>query len=581
MGSASERFAPAATRSAGEFTTISDAILPLQRVYRWEKERAGAVFLTQPFRGQVRDWTWAETMGEVRRMAAHLRAQNWPPGSHIVILSKNCAWWIMAELAAWMAGHVTVPIYASLGAPSVRAQIEHCEPVCCFLGTVDDPRIVTKGIPSGIKRIVFPTGNDPGAESWESIVASTAPFTGTPVRAMDDVATIIYTSGTTGTPKGAVHRFTSFGYFVRAEGRVVGEPTNDRFISYLPLAHIAERALVEAMALYSGQRMFFVESADTFVEDLRRARPTIFFSVPRLYIKFQQRVLEKVPQQKLDRLLRIPGVRHLIQRRILRQLGLDCIRVASSGGAPLPMSTLLWFRKLGLNLVEGYGMTETGITHTPRLGLSRPGYVGDAIEGAEVKIADNGEVLIKSPMNMLGYYKDPDNTKLAFTDDGFFRTGDIGELDPEGWLKITGRAKEQFKTSKGKYVSPSRIEKLLAMHPGVESCCVMGAGMPNAFAMLQLSQQIRDGFSDPEARESLEHSLLALRDDVNRELDAHERLGVLVVVDEPWTIENGLLTPTMKLKRSLLEARYSECFDAWIGQKKPLVWYTRDGSAEA
>lgn len=567
---------PTAREPAG----ITDSMLPLQRAYRWERERSGAVFLTQPVRGRTRDWTWAQTMDEVRRMAAYLAAQNWPAGSRIVILSKNCAWWIMAELASWMAGHVTVPIYASLGAQSIRTLIEHCEPVCCFIGAVEDRRVATEAFPPGIPRIAFPTGNDPSAATWASIIAANEPYAASPVRAMDEVATVIYTSGTTGTPKGVLHRFASFGYFVRAQTRAVGEPTNDRFLSYLPLAHIAERALVEAIAIYSGQRIFFVESAETFLEDLRRARPTIFFSVPRLYIKFQQRILEKVPQHKLDRLLRIPVVRRLVQRRILRQLGLDCNYIATSGGAPLPMATLLWFRKLGLHLVEGYGMTETGITHTPRNGLSRPGYVGDAIECAEVKISESGEVLIKSPMNMLGYYKDPEATKAAFTEDGFFRTGDLGELDPEGWLKITGRMKEQFKTSKGKYISPGRIEKLILMHPGVEACCVVGAGMPNALAILQISQQVRASLSEPGARESLERSLLALREEVNRELDAHERLGAMVVVDEPWSIENGMLTPTMKLKRSLLEARYSASFDAWLEQRQFIVWHTRGSSAE-
>jgi long-chain acyl-CoA synthetase len=477
-----------------------------------------------------------------------------------------------------MAGHVTVPIYASLGTQSVRALLDHCEPVCCFLGAVDDERIVADGIPSNMKRISFPSGDDPSAETWESVVATTPPLAGSPVRDANDLATIIYTSGTTGIPKGAMHRFAAFVYFVRAQTRAVGDLTNERFISYLPLAHIAERALVEAIAVYSGLHIFFVEKIDTFLTDLKRARPTIFFSVPRLYIKLQQGVLAKLPQQKLDRLLRIPGVSRFIRWRILRKLGFDRIRIATSGGAPLAPATLEWYRKLGLNLVEGYGMTETGITHTPRAGRSRPGYVGDGIEGSETRIAETGEVLIKSPMSMLGYYKDPEATRLAFTQDGFFRTGDLGELDAEGWLKITGRVKEQFKTSKGKYVSPAHIERLLATYVGIEGCCVMGAGMVSAFALIQVSPTLRDGFSDPEARESFERSLSALREKVNCQLDPHEQLRFLVIVDEPWSIENGLLTPTMKLKRTLLENRYSSCFESWVRQDKPIVWHTPSAS---
>jgi long-chain acyl-CoA synthetase len=546
--------------------------LPLQRIYRWEKERAATVFLTQPIRGEARDWTWAQAMNEVRRMAAWLRAQDWPQGSHIAILSKNCAWWMMAEFAVWMAGHVSVPIYGSLKAQSVRALLDHCEPVACFIGSLDDKAIVSEGIPQRIVRITFPTGDDPGARSWESIIEATAPMAASPVRDANELATIIYTSGTTGTPKGVMHRFAAFSYFASAMTRVVGDCGDDRMLSYLPLAHIAERALVEGAAINSGFHIFFVEKLETFLADLKRARPTIFFSVPRLFIKFQHGVLAKVPQQKLDRLLRIPIVSRLVKRRILRELGLDTVRLAASGSAALPLSVLEWYRKLGLNLVEGYGMTETGISHTPRGGQSRPGYVGDGIPGVETKLAENGEVLIRGPMNLLGYYKNPQGTREAFTEDGFFRTGDLGELDSEGWLKITGRVKEQFKTSKGKYVSPAHIEELLSVHPAIEGCCVMGDGMTNAFALVVVSQQ------SVEDRANLERSLESLLEQVNAHLEAHERLGFLVITDEPWTVANGFLTPTMKLKRAVLETRYSKFFEQWAGEKGRVVWHTSNYS---
>jgi long-chain acyl-CoA synthetase len=565
----------AASSAAPPTSPVADNDLPLQRIYRWEKERAQSVFLTQPTQGTVRDWTWLQAMDDARRMAAHLKAQDWPAGSRVVILSKNCAWWMMAELAIWMSGHVSVPIYASLNAQSVRTLLEHCEPMACFIGAVDDSAVIAGGIPPGVKRIGFPTGDDPAAESWESIVACTEPLTASPLRDGNDLATIIYTSGTTGTPKGVMHRFAAFYYFALAEIRVVGDSPDMRLFSYLPLAHIAERALVEASALYLGLRVFFLEKMDTFLTDLRRARPAIFFSVPRLFIKFQQRVLEKVPQRKLDRLLRIPVVSTLVKRRILHQLGLDTMQLASSGGAALPLATLEWFRKLGLNLVEGYGMTETGISHTPPGGRCKPGYVGDSIPGVETRISEAGEVLVRGPMNMIGYYKDPEGSRLAFTEDGFFRTGDLGELDDVGWLKIIGRAKEQFKTTKGKYVSPSRIEKLLSVHPSVEACCVMGAGMANAFAMVVPPEALRGD----SAREALEQSLRALRDDVNAQLDPHERLAFIVVVAEPWTIGNDFLTPTMKLRRNLLEKRYSRHFEDWIAQDRPIVWHRGSGSA--
>jgi long-chain acyl-CoA synthetase len=344
-------------------------------------------------------------------------------------------------------------------------------------------------------------------------------------------------------------------------------------LSYLPLAHIAERALLESGALYCGFHLYFVESVETFLTDLKRARPTVFFSVPRLYIKFQQKVLAKVPQQRLDRLLRIPIANALVRRRILRELGLDTARLAASGGAALPLATLLWFRRIGLNLVEGYGMTETGITHTPRRGVSRPGYVGDAVPSVEVRISEVGEVLIRSRMNMAGYFKSPELTKTAFTDDGFFRTGDLGEVDAEGWLKIIGRVKEQFKTTKGKYVTPNTIEKLLCVLPSVESCCVMGDGMPHPFAVVVPSEEWRALLSRGEGKEALRDSLSKALAEVNAQLEGYERLKFIVVTDQPWTVGNGFLTPTMKLKRSVLERTYTSWFDAWNRDGGDVVWH--------
>jgi long-chain acyl-CoA synthetase len=574
LGRGPELAAWLATRSTFADTVPQDA-LPLQRCYRWELERANRVFLTQPRGGDVREWTWSEAMEEVRRMAAYLIAQNWPTGSRIVIISRNCAWWMMAELAVWMAGHVSVPIYPSLSARSVRALVDHCEPVACFVGGLDDANVIEQAIPESVHCIRFPNAAPCKGRQWNEIALATPPLATSPVRAADDLATIIYTSGTTGTPKGVMHRFAAFTYFVAAVTRVFGESSEERMLSYLPLAHIAERALVESTSFYSGLQVYFVDSVETFRADLQRARPTIFFSVPRLFIKFQQAVLARIPQSRLDRMLHTPVLNRFVRARILKQLGLSSVRMAASGGAPLPLGTLQWFRSIGLNLVEGYGMTETGITHTPPQGRSRPGYVGDGVPRVETKIDSNGEILVRSPMNMMGYYKDPEGTRNAFTDDGFFRTGDLGELDAEGWLKIIGRAKEQFKTSKGKYVSPATIEKLLCTDPRIESCCVAGAGLPKAFAIVLLSQDVRNAIVDsPQAKTECDEALRRLLDRVNQQLEAHERLSCLVVTNEPWTVSNGFLTPTMKLKRSALEQVYTKYFEEWCREGKAVVWHS-------
>ena len=190
-------------------------------------------------------------------------------------------------------------------------------------------------------------------------------------------------------------------------------------LSYLPLAHIVERAGMEGTAVYLGYRVFFSEGIDTFLADLARARPTIFLSVPRLLLKFQQGVFAKIPERKLERLLRIPILNRAVRKRVLRKLGLDTVLNAACGAAPLPTEILLWYRKLGLNLAEGYGMTETLITHLPAPGSVRPGYVGCAIPGVEAKLSEDQELLIRSPMNMLGYYKNPESTQ------GFLHGGRI------------------------------------------------------------------------------------------------------------------------------------------------------------
>jgi long-chain acyl-CoA synthetase len=547
--------------------------LPLQRIYKWERERPETVFLTQPYGGgNVRDWTWSRALAEIRSIAAWLKAQDWEPGSRVAILSRNCAWWIMADLAIWMAGYVTVPIYPSLKAQSIRQILDHCEAKACFLGGTDDSDAAVAGIPSGIACVRFPTADPNDWPTWEVLVTANRPLAGNPTRPGDDLSTIIYTSGTTGTPKGVMHSFTTLAYDAKVLAGLIELNSRERVLSYLPLAHIVERAGMEGTAIYLGYRVFFSEGIDTFLADLARARPTIFLSVPRLLLKFQQGVFAKIPQHTLERLLRIPILNRSVRKRILRKLGLDTVLNAACGAAPLPPEILLWYRKLGLNLVEGYGMTETLITHLPAPGSARVGYVGRAIPGVEAKVNENQELFIRSPMNMLGYYKDPEGTRASFMEDGFFRTGDLARIDPDGQLKIIGRAKDQFKTSKGKYVTPTPIEGQLLAHPVVDACCLMGAGMPRPFAVVLLAEETRKITMIPAQRATVEQTLLDLMNMVNTQLDPHEQISFVAVAQGPWTVGNGFITPTLKIKRNVLEDRYQPCVDDWMKQNRPVVW---------
>jgi long-subunit acyl-CoA synthetase (AMP-forming) len=548
--------------------------LMLDYVYDHEAKLAQHVYLTQPLGGpNVRDFTWTQVLNEARRMAAHLRSLGLQPGDRVAMLTKNCAHFFIAELAIWMGGFTTVAIFPTEGASTIRFVLEHSEARALFVGKLDTWAAQESGVPESVKRISMPMGPKTG-ESWDEIVARTAPLEGRVARAPTDLAMIIYTSGSTGQPKGVMHNFE--GITRATEGIIAGIDfhAGDRAMSYLPLAHVFERAYIECVSMVvGGGHIFFAESLDTFLVDLRRAHPTLFLSVPRLWLKFQQGVFTKMPPARLELLLKIPFIGKRVGKKVLTGLGLDAVRLAGSGSAPIPAELISWYRRLGLRLMEGYAMTEDfAFSHLSTDQFSLPGYVGVPYKGVEVKLNDDGEVLIKSPGTMVGYYKRPDLDAEAFTEDRFFRTGDKGERQANGLLRITGRVKELFKTAKGKYVSPAPIENKLNEHPAIELSCVTGVGQPAAYALVILSEDLRKQASDPAVRARVEKDLGAWLAEVNRGLSGYEQLQMFVIVSEPWSIENGLLTPTMKLKRAKIEASVADKLEGWYAQKKPVLW---------
>ena len=546
----------------------------LDYAQHWEKDRPKDIWFTQPLGGgKLRELTFEQAMDEVRRMAAHLVGLGLPEKSNIALFSKNTAWWILADLAIWMAGHTSVPLYPTLTAETIRQILEHSEAKLIFIGKLDGFPAMEPGIPPGLPRIALPLSPKLDAPTWDAIIAKSAPLAGEIRRPKTDLATIIYTSGSTGVPKGVMHSFET----MISPGQRFTEyfelRTSDRMLSYLPLAHAFERYVVETGTIGKGFHVFFAESLDTFVEDIKRARPTLFVSVPRLWQKFQLGVFSKMPERKLGTLLKIPIVSGIIKKKVLSGLGFDQVRIAGSGSAPIPAELISWYRSLGLELLEGYGMSENfSYSHMTLPGDVRVGYVGKACDGVECKLSPEGEVLVKSPGTMLGYYKAPELTAEMFTEDGFLKTGDRGELDADGRLKITGRVKELFKTSKGKYVAPAPIENKLLLHSDVEQALVTGNGFPQPYGMVVLSEQARKRVSDAAERQQLASTLESHLSEVNATLDQHEQLDLLVVVSDEWTIENGLLTPTMKLKRSAIEAKYGELAPSWYEEKKPVVW---------
>jgi long-subunit acyl-CoA synthetase (AMP-forming) len=544
--------------------------LPLEVFFERESRHPNKTYLIQPLGGgQVEQLTWAEVGEQARRTASWLRSLELEPGSRIAIISKNCAHWIVTDLAIWMAGHVSVPLYPNLTAESVRQVLEHAEARVAFIGKLDDWPAMAPGVPESVTTVALPLHADGSFDRLWSDLQSCVPIQDTPRNHPDHLATIIYTSGTTGMPKGVMHNFGNFGFTAGHATELFGVNESDRALSYLPLCHVAERMFVELNSLYSGMTVFFAESLDTFVEDLRRARPTVFFGVPRIWTKFQMGVYAQMPAKKLDFLLSIPLLGRLVGRKVLRGLGLDAVRYALSGAAPVPDALLAWYRRLGLELQEVYGMTENcGYSHVCRPGRFKKGWIGQNNPGVEVRISGEGEVLVRSGSTMQGYYKEPGKTAEAMTGDGFLRTGDKGEQDAEGNLRLTGRIKEIFKTSKGKYVAPAPIENRLAVHTHIEQVCVVGDGLPQPLALCVLSEVARR-----ESREQLENSLRRLLAETNQMLDKHEQLNGLVLVPEVWAVDNGFLTPTLKIKRASVESAYGAHFDTWGEGRGEVVWH--------
>ncbi len=549
--------------------------LALQRLYHWEKTAPDQVILTQPTGGgAARDYTWGQVMDQTRRMAAHLKGLGHPAGSRIAILSKNTAHWLMCDFAIWMAGYVSVPLYPTLASGTIRQILEHSEAKLLFVGKLDGWDAMKPGVPEGLACISLPLAPPTDCPTWEGVIAATAPLVESPVRDGAELATIMYTSGTTGVPKGVMHSFGTFAWSMRAALKRVPLNSQGRILSYLPLAHVAERTLVEHALLATGLHVFFAESLETFTKDLQRARPTVFFSVPRLWVKFQQAVGAKMPPAKLARMLKIPILSGIVRGKILSTLGLDQCTFAAGGAAPMPPELLAWYARLGLPIIEVYGMTENcGVSHATLPGVQRPGTVGRTYEGVEARLDPaNGEIQVRSPGTMLGYYKEPELSREAITPDGWLHTGDKGQLDGEGNLRITGRVKDLFKTSKGKYVAPAPIEDRLVMNGALEACVVTGAnlGQPLGIAMLNAEAAQRAGSAD--GRQAIEASLGAHLDAINARLDPHEQLACLVVVTTPWSVENGFITPTFKVKRNRIEEIYGPKYEGWVGAGRAVVW---------
>ena len=539
---------------------------PLEMLYQQVNDRPDEIYLKQPVDGRVDTYTWKQFDDKVRRVATGIKNLGLPEGSHIALFSKNCAEWFIADLAIMMAGCVSIPIFPTAGHGTIQYVLSHASCKAMFVGKLDNPAEQIKAIPDDVKTIGFPY---PGAEAdidWPTVTAN-EPFEGSPVPSLDDTMTIIYTSGSTGNPKGVVQTFNAISWCASSSLKALTVNSDDRVLSYLPLAHITERILVEMASLYSGTEISFIESLDTFTRDVKACSPTLFISVPRLWTRFQMGILAKMPQHKLDFLLKVPILNKVVAKKIRTQLGLNDARLWASGSAPISPATIEWFSRLGINISEGWGMTENcayGTSSVP-FRMDKIGCIGRAYEGVDIRISEEGEIQVKGPCNMKEYYLEPEKTAEVFTEDGYLRTGDKGEIDSEGYVRITGRLKDIFKTAKGKYVAPVPIESKLMENASIEQVCVTGSNLKQPIALLVLSDEAR-----AKDKQGIGQSLLDTLNKVNGSLESHQVLDALVVLDEPWTTENELLTPTLKVKRHILEDKFQDVINTEYKEK--VVW---------
>ncbi len=364
---------------------------PVEMLDHWVETQGDEIYLRQPINGQYQDLTWRQVQAKVQQLCGGLRHLGLQPGDKIAVLSKNCAEWFITDLALMHGGYISVPIYPTDNADTIRYVQEHSGCKAIMLGKLDHWADQEAGVGGDILRLAMPYDTMPAQYHWQQLLNLGTPLVDAPYPEAEQVMTLIYTSGSTGKPKGAIQTFGSYGWTCNAVVRDLKTDGKDRLLSYLPLAHITERVAIEGSSFYSGSCVAFVESLDSFVADVQRMRPTVFFSVPRLWTLFQKNIIDKVGYARLNLLLKIPLISHLVKRKIHKGLGLDKCRLLGSGSAPIPPSLVEWYHSIGLDICEAWGMTENcaySIINFP-FDASKIGTVGKPVIGCEVKQAAN------------------------------------------------------------------------------------------------------------------------------------------------------------------------------------------------
>ncbi|MBD1569111.1 MULTISPECIES: AMP-binding protein [Aliivibrio] len=544
--------------------------LPHEAMLEWAEKKPHDLFLRQIKNREFTDYSFADVVDKALRLVSALQEMGIKPKDRVALISKNCAEWFITDLALMLGDFVSVPIFPTAGLDTIEHCLTHSESKVLIVGKLDNSEATQQAITNLPDILTIAFDYDSAAKcqyQFEVLLATHSPSNFKAEHNDNTLMSIVYTSGTSGLPKGAMLTFGGFSHASKHLINHIGMQQDDRLFSYLPLAHITERVYILGSAFFGGIQTAFPESLDTFIDDVKMHRPTLFISVPRLWTVFQQRIQDKLPQKKLAILLKIPFVSGLIKRKLADGLGLDKARVLGCGSAPVSASLLKWYESIGLNITEAWGMTETfaysTLNHPYR--SDKVGSVGAAGPGVELKIADDEEILVRGDSLFAGYYKNDEATAETFNKDGWLHTGDIGSIDSEGFLTIQGRKKDTFKTAKGKFVAPVPIEKRIFDLSNLEMMCLIGSGLPGP--ILLAVPHAYPNFD--QAR--YERTALKNLETINDGLESHEKLKGILMIKEPWSIENGILTPTLKIKRHVLEKNYHEFASNWPQDKK-IIW---------
>lgn len=549
----------------------------VDKIYELKSKLSDEVFLRQPSGDHWEEFTYGEVITQALRLVSALKGAGLQKGDKMGVYSKNCHHWIVTEIAIMLGGFVMVPYYSNLTGDSLKQVIDLSGIKCLFVGKLDEWEQAAQALPSDLILIKFPHYKN-NAEvtsgiAWEDFIKDFEPDQENFRPASSDIWAIFYTSGTTGVPKGAIMPYSApanllLGQNGKHNSFNLAGPQKNTFISYLPLNHIAEQVLNVTCGIYYEGQISFVESLESFAKNLSEVQPSIFLAVPRIWTKFRQGVLAKIPEKKLETLLKIPLVSGLIKKKIRKSLGLSKTKLVASGASALPADTIVWFQKLGIHIQEAYGLTETMgvVAFDPRSDM-RFGKTGRRLEEGQIKIdSKTDEILVKNNWMFTGYYMEPELTKECFTEDGFFKTGDTGELDQDDYLTVKGRVKDTFKTDKGKFIVPIPIEDHFAGNSMIEMMCLVGLGLPQPILLVKLSE-----YTQGMEKAYISQGLLETLDYANGHLAGYQKIQKLICIEEEWSLENGKLTPTMKIKRNVIHEAYKSKYMEWYEHNDKII----------